>query len=232
MSILSFHTVTSFLVLLFILFLSRTSDGLCPKISRRALLSSSSSLLLPFSPSTASAATTTTAAKTYSFEKSDREWQYILSGQQYNILRKGGTEPPYASILENEKRAGTFICAGCRTPLFDSSAKFNSGTGWPSFATALPGVEVTSNNPAALLLTGIELKCGNCGGHLGDVFGDGVLFPGTPAAVSKKRHCIDGYSLIFVPENGGDEVIGDTPGRKKEMPKWMEPPSITPRQRS
>ncbi|GMI36970.1 hypothetical protein TrRE_jg7149 [Triparma retinervis] len=171
--------------------------------------------------------------QTYPVEKTDREWQYILSGQQYNILRKGGTEPPFSSPLNYESRPGIFICAGCRSPLFASSSKFDSRTGWPSFASPLPSVSVsTSSNPLALLLTGLELNCSTCGGHLGDVFGDGALFPGTMAAKTKRRHCVDGYSMIFVPDDGGDEIRGDGPGGGRGVPKWMEGPKITPRERS
>ena len=69
----------------------------------------------------------------YKVQRSDREWAYVLSGAQYNVLRQGGTERPNSSILVNEKRKGTFSCAGCGTPLYSSETKFNSGTGWPSF---------------------------------------------------------------------------------------------------
>ena len=207
-----------------LLLLSVTASPLRQQnLSRRALVAGSA-----FLPMITSASAETSRNK-YPVSKTDREWQYVLSGQQYNILRKGGTEPPYSSILESEKRLGTFVCAGCRNPLFESSAKFNSNTGWPSFATALEGVEVTSSNPAKQLLTGVELKCKKCGGHLGDVFGDGILFPGTRAAKSGKRHCIDGYAMIFLPANGEAEVFGDLPGMKKELPKWLESPQITQR---
>ncbi|GMH85158.1 hypothetical protein TrVE_jg1731 [Triparma verrucosa] len=209
-----------------LLLLSVTVSPLRQNLSRRSLVAGS--VFLPLVTSVASASAEISGTK-YPVAKTEREWQYVLSGQQYNILRKGGTEPPYSSILESEKRLGTFVCAGCRNPLFESSAKFNSNTGWPSFATALEGVEVTSSNPAKQLLTGVELKCDKCGGHLGDVFGDGFLFPGTPAAKSGKRHCIDGYAMIFLPANGEAEVFGDLPGKKKELPKWLESPQITPR---
>jgi len=77
----------------------------------------------------------------YTLQKSDGEWKQSLTSKQYFVLREGGTEKPYSSPLEKEKRAGTFACAGCGVPLFSSEAKFNSGTGWPSFATALAAVE-------------------------------------------------------------------------------------------
>jgi peptide-methionine (R)-S-oxide reductase len=121
----------------------------------------------------------------------------MLSGQQYFILRRGGTEVPNSSPLVKEKRTGTFCCAGCDAPLFESAQKFESGTGWPSFAEPLPAVETMSGNVLQQALLGTEVRCGICGGHLGDVFADGFLFPGTPAALTGKRYCIDGAALFF-----------------------------------
>ncbi len=86
--------------------------------------------------------------------------------------------------------------------------KFQSGTGWPSFASALPGVEIEKVNSIQLSLSGAELKCQTCGGHLGDVFNDGFLFVGTPAAKTGKRFCIDGAALVFKPANGGVDLVG------------------------
>ena len=81
----------------------------------------------------------------YAFTRTEREWSYVLSGPQYNILRSGGTESPNTSPLVKEKRRGAFACAGCATPLFESSQKFESGTGWPSFAAALPALEAEAS---------------------------------------------------------------------------------------
>jgi peptide-methionine (R)-S-oxide reductase len=164
----------------------------------------------------------------YAVQKTDTEWKNQLSSAQYDILRMGGTERPYSSILEGEERPGIYKCAGCGTPLFESSQKFHSGTGWPSFATGLAGVEVEDVNPVMAGLAGAELRCKTCGGHLGDVFQDGFLFVGTPAFVSGKRYCIDGAALVFEPSNGEATVAGDlSPPRK--LPGWLEPPQITPR---
>ncbi|GMI15321.1 hypothetical protein TrLO_g10504 [Triparma laevis f. longispina] len=214
-----FHPILLLLLLLLLFLLPPPSAPLRPHLSRRSLLAFP--LLLPLS-------TAASTPPSYPITKTDREWQYLLSGQQYNILRQGGTERPNSSILVSEKRPGTFVCAGCATALFGSDSKFDSRTGWPSFATALPGVVAASENPAVLLTTGADLKCAGCGGHLGDVFGDGLLFPGTPAAKSGRRYCIDGYALVFKPEDGSELVIGDLPGKKKELPKWLESPKITP----
>lgn len=156
----------------------------------------------------------------------------MLSPTQYDILRNGATERPYSSILEGEERAGTYVCAGCGTKLFDSREKFHSGTGWPSFARALPGVEVENVNQVQANLAGAELRCATCGGHLGDVFTDGFLFVGTPAFSSGKRYCIDGAALVFQPSNGDAEVPGDRPPPKENpsLPNWLAPPTITPRE--
>lgn len=163
----------------------------------------------------------------YEVQRSEREWAYVLSGQQYFILRKGGTEQPFTSPLYTEKRAGTFACAACPSALFSSAEKFNSGTGWPSFATALPAVEVMKNNPILAAVGGTEVRCATCGGHLGDVFADGFLFPGTRAFDSGKRFCIDGGALIFRPADGGEPLAGEAPAAKPvELPSWLQPPKV------
>jgi len=139
--------------------------------------------------------------------------QYILSGAQYNILRKGGTERQKSSILYTytTENVGTYVCAGCNTPLFSSADKFSSGTGWPSFSTALSGVEEEVLDPILATLDGKEVRCSICGGHLGDLFNDGWIYRGTSAARTGKRYCIDGAALIFKPEGGGEDVFGDMP---------------------
>jgi peptide-methionine (R)-S-oxide reductase len=193
---------------------------------RRQLFSSTAGwgALLLQQPAHASNAKSRTAG--YAVQKSDEEWSAQLSEMQYYVLRRGGTESPNSSILEGEDRPGTFVCAGCGTELFASTEKFHSGTGWPSFARALPGVEVDAVNPITANLVGAELRCGTCGGHLGDVFNDGFLFVGTPAFVSGKRYCIDGAALIFRPSQGGEaEVRGDTM-KPQTLPSWFDPPQI------
>eukprot|EP00558_Chaetoceros_sp_UNC1202_P007819 CAMPEP_0197244936 /NCGR_PEP_ID=MMETSP1429-20130617/9895_1 /TAXON_ID=49237 /ORGANISM="Chaetoceros sp., Strain UNC1202" /LENGTH=263 /DNA_ID=CAMNT_0042705363 /DNA_START=70 /DNA_END=861 /DNA_ORIENTATION=+ len=170
----------------------------------------------------------------YAVQHTEREWSYILSGQQYNILRQGGTERPYSSILEGEDREGEFRCAGCATPLFASEAKFHSGTGWPSFATPLAGVEMEKVNPVQASLVGAEVRCGTCGGHLGDVFSDGFLFVNTPAFASGKRYCVDGGALVFSPKDGGEDIFGDLPppaNKKNDRPDFLAPPKINARDR-
>jgi peptide-methionine (R)-S-oxide reductase len=151
----------------------------------------------------------------YAVQKTESEWKKQLSPVQYSILREGGTERPYFSILENEERPGTYECVACGTPLFESSKKFHSGTGWPSFADVLKGVEVEKVDPITANIAGAESRCATCGGHLGDVFRDGFLYQGTPAAETGKRYCIDGAALLFRPASGGDAVPGDRPAKSK-----------------
>ena len=167
------------------------------------------SLAMAGMPTVSQAAAKKSRTDGYNFQKNDEEWKSMLTSRQYDILRNGGTERQYSSILEGEERDGTYYCAGCRNPLFASKAKFHSGTGWPSFAAALDGVETEKLNIVQANLGGAEVRCQNCGGHLGDVFRDGYIFVGTPAANSGKRFCIDGGALVFKSTDDGTEVVGD-----------------------
>lgn len=161
----------------------------------------------------------------YAVQKTEAEWQQVLSAPEYFILRSGGTEPPNSSPLVKEKRAGEFRCAGCGASLFASAAKFDSGTGWPSFATQLPAVAVEMS--ALEFLAGAEIRCGRCGGHLGDRFLDGALFPGTPALLSGQRYCVDGSAVVFYPADGSAPVRGEwDPAKPRELPAWAKPPGI------
>jgi len=168
----------------------------------------------------------------YAVQKTEEEWSRQLTPMQSFILRSGGTEKPYSSILESEERSGVYTCAGCGTKLFESNQKFHSGTGWPSFARALSGVEIQEVNKVQLNLLGAELRCKTCGGHLGDLFTDGYLFVGTPAFTSGKRFCIDGGALVFQPDNGEPSVNGDVPPKDNGIPEWMKTPEITPREQA
>lgn len=196
----------------------------CGSVSRRAVLAGTAPLLTLPAAASANSKSRTTG---YEVQRTDREWAYVLSGQQYFVLRQGGTEPPNSSPLVKEKRAGTFECAACGSGLFDASQKFESGTGWPSFASPLEAVETEQVNPLAAGLLGAELRCSTCGGHLGDVFLDGLLFPGTPAALTGKRYCIDGAALSFRPADGSPLVAGDAPASTPpELPAWLQPPKV------
>ncbi len=129
--------------------------------------------------------------KSFPAGKEHAEWEACLSPSQFQVLREHGTERPGTSPLNQEKRDGIFYCAGCGHALFDSGAKFESGTGWPSFFRPLEGaVETTEDN--SLLMRRVEVHCTNCGGHLGHVFPDGPRPTGM-------RYCMNGVALTFRP---------------------------------
>ena len=123
------------------------------------------------------------------WQLSDAEWQRRLSPMQYRVLREAVTERAFTSPLNNEHRAGTFDCAGCKLPLYASDAKFDSGTGWPSFTAPLPDA-VKTRADKGWIFTRTEVHCRRCGGHLGHVFDDGP-------APTGKRYCMNGLALTF-----------------------------------
>lgn len=125
-------------------------------------------------------------------EKTDEQWRAELGPDAYRVLRHEGTERAGTSPLNDEKRRGTFVCAGCGTPLFTSDMKFDSGTGWPSFFTTLPGVFETRRD-FRLVWPRTEYHCATCGGHHGHVFDDGP----SPTGL---RYCNNGVALRFVPD--------------------------------
>ncbi|MBM3647681.1 MAG: peptide-methionine (R)-S-oxide reductase MsrB [Alphaproteobacteria bacterium] len=126
---------------------------------------------------------------TFPIQKTDTEWQQSLDPLQHHVLRKHGTERPFTSPLNAEKRAGTFVCAGCGHPLFDSAAKYESGTGWPSFWQPMDDAVGTSTD-RSFFMTRTEVHCSRCGGHLGHVFPDGPQPTG-------QRYCMNGAALKF-----------------------------------
>ncbi len=124
-------------------------------------------------------------------EKPDAQWRQELTPEQYRVLREHGTERAFTSPLNDETRKGTFVCAGCRLPLFDAAAKYDSGTGWPSFWQPLPDAVGTSTD-YKLIWPRTEVHCRRCGGHLGHVFDDGP-------APTGKRYCMNGVAMLFEP---------------------------------
>ncbi len=128
----------------------------------------------------------------YPVEKPDETWRQELSPAAYHVLRKHGTERPGTSPLNAEKRPGTFVCAGCGTPVFDAATKFESGTGWPSFYAPLEGA-VGEQEDRSLFMTRTEVHCATCGGHLGHVFPDGPRPTG-------QRYCMNGAAMDFKPK--------------------------------
>lgn len=123
----------------------------------------------------------------------DRDWKRTLTPDQYRVLREEGTERPFSSALNREKRKGSYMCAGCGQLLFTTDMKFDSGTGWPSFTTCIPGALDTKPD-RKLFVTRTEYHCARCGGHQGHVFEDGPKPTG-------QRWCNNGVALLFVPED-------------------------------
>jgi peptide-methionine (R)-S-oxide reductase len=135
------------------------------------------------------------AAGAFEVTKTEEEWRAALTGDQFAVLREEATEPPFSSPLNDEKRAGTFNCAGCGNPLYASEHKYDSGTGWPSFWRPIGEDAVGYKRDWKLLYPRQEVHCARCGGHQGHVFDDGPPPTG-------KRHCINGIAMTFEPSTG------------------------------
>ncbi|SIO22647.1 peptide-methionine (R)-S-oxide reductase [Rhodovulum sp. ES.010] len=153
---------------------------------RRQFLSGAAALAL--------AAPAVRAAESFEITRTEAEWKAMLTDLEYEVMRKEGTERAFTSPLNDEKRAGTFLCKGCALPLYSSETKFDSGTGWPSFYRALSEAVATKPD-RKLIWVRTEVHCRRCGSHLGHIFDDGPPPTG-------KRHCINGVSLTFRPAQG------------------------------
>jgi peptide-methionine (R)-S-oxide reductase len=134
--------------------------------------------------------------------RSEEEWRRRLTPEQYHVLREKGTEPPFANKYWNEKRRGLYHCAACGQALFDSRTKYDSGTGWPSFWAPLEKDNVTTDTDTSLGMTRTEVRCSQCGSHLGHLFDDGPQPTGL-------RYCLNSAAL---------ELRSDAPREDKSRP--------------
>jgi peptide-methionine (R)-S-oxide reductase len=161
-----------------------------PTLTRRHLLLGAAMLgVLTGCSSLAKADTPRNSTEKFPVTHTDAEWRTLLDPEQYDVLRNAGTETPFSSPLDDEHRAGIFSCAGCALPLFSSTTKFDSGTGWPSFWQPLKD-SVVERDDGSLGMSRTEVLCRQCGGHLGHVFDDGPKPTGL-------RYCMNGVAMTF-----------------------------------
>jgi peptide-methionine (R)-S-oxide reductase len=167
-----------------------SNQRLTTTVSRRDMLLGGAAVTIGASTMTTTSEAATTPG-TFEITRTDAEWRQMLTPSQYDVLRKHGTERAGTSPLDREKRAGTFVCAGCDLEIYRSADKFDSGTGWPSFTRPIEGAIGTSVDKG-WFSTRTEVHCRRCGGHLGHVFDDGPKPTG-------QRHCMNGVAMKFNP---------------------------------
>ena len=160
-------------------------------VTKRGFLTSAGGAIAALVLGACSKKSAAAPAEKFEVTKSPAEWRKILSPAQYNVLREESTERPRSSPLNNEKRRGTYACAGCQLPVYSSQTKFESGTGWPSFTVPIKSAVRTKPDPG-LFGTRTEVHCRRCGGHLGHVFDDGPPPTG-------QRWCMNGIAMKFIP---------------------------------
>ncbi len=156
---------------------------------RNMLVCGTASVLASMSAGLLFSTRTAYGQSSFEISKSDAEWRQLLTDTEFEVLRNEATEKPYSSPLNDEKRAGTYNCAGCQLPVYSSETKYDSGTGWPSFYTSLPKA-IGTKQDNTWFVTRIEVHCRRCGGHLGHIFDDGPQPTGL-------RHCLNGVALEF-----------------------------------
>lgn len=159
-------------------------------VNRRSLLLGGTAILIGANIMAISASGPATAAKMFEVTRTDEEWRKLLTPAQYDVLRKHGTERAFSSPLDAEKRAGTFLCAGCDLELYRAADKFDSKTGWPSFTRPIDGAIGTSEDKG-WFTTRTEVHCRRCGSHQGHVFDDGPKPTGL-------RYCMNGVAMKFL----------------------------------
>ncbi|BDI59914.1 peptide-methionine (R)-S-oxide reductase MsrB [Qipengyuania nanhaisediminis] len=161
--------------------------------TRRTLVATGALIAaMPFLASCGGGVVEARKKREFRVRKTEAEWRGQLSRGEYRILREAGTERAYSSPLNDEKRAGTFVCAGCGNRLYSSTYKYDSGTGWPSFWQPVDRGAVGTSVDYKIGVPRTEVHCADCGGHLGHIFADGPRPTG-------ERHCINGLALDFVP---------------------------------